>query len=463
LGVKVEAAHAMLKDYSDSLTRHLLNTYEQGRHTVLVIDEAQNLSPQVLEQVRLLTNLETARHKLLRIILVGQPELQQLLARKDLRQVDQRITARYHLSPLSRLETSRYIRHRLAVAGMQDDLFTPAAMNLVYFLSQGVPRMVNTVCERSLLAIFTRGSKRVGPALVWRAFREIRGHHGGFRPGKWVLAGLFVAMVSSAVWFWLSLDMVPTAQVMPLFHEPAPGLSQINRPAVQDPSSESHTEQVFPTERLEFDGLHLPNEQMVAKDLSPQQALARVQQHYFSLWGKTLEPGDTDVCVQARAFALRCLRGVVGWEELLRLNRPVILMLRQAEAEYPLLVKAASGDRLMVDDGHAEAWVSLQEIKALWQGDFVMLWRPVLNIPLLGQGSSGEAVTWLRERLALADGEPLNQSTGEDRFDNALEARLQRFQTSNGLNADGIAGPWTMIMLNNLQLPPGTPTLETGG
>ena len=120
-------------------------------------------------------------------------------------------------------------------------------------------------------------------------------------------------------------------------------------------------------------------------------------------------------------------------------------------------------DRLLVDDGTGQSWVSLQEIQALWQGDFMMLWRPALAIPLLGPGSTGKPVTWLRERLALADGEPIAQFTGEDRFDATLQARLQRFQRANGLNADGIAGPWTMIMLNNLQLPPDTPTLEAGG
>ena len=459
LGAEVKAVHAMLKEYSDCLTRHLLQTYEQGRHTVVVVDEAQNLSPQVLEQVRLLTNLETARHKLLRIILVGQPELQQLLARKDLRQVDQRITARYHLSPLGRAETTRYIRHRLAVAGMQDDLFTPTAMNLVYILTQGVPRMINTVCERSLLAIFTTGSKRVTSGLVWRAFREIRGYHQGIRPGRWILAGLFVAAVGSAVWVGLSHDKGPTGQTLAT-HQSSPDLSLISRPVVANPSQ---AQQGSGIDRLKITGLHEKVDPDHAGSMSPEQALAKVQQHYFSLWGRQLGPGVKSICTRAREFELRCLQGVVEWEGLVRLNRPVILMLKEADAEYPLLVKKADGERLLVDDGEAEAWVSLEEIKALWQGDFTMLWRPTLDIPLLGPGSTGEAVTWLRERLALADGEPMAAISGEDRFDDSLQERLQRFQKANGLNADGIAGPWTMILLNNLQLPPHTPTLEEGG
>jgi len=463
LGVRVEANPAMLKDFSDSLTRHLLQIHEQGRHTVLVVDEAQNLSPQVLEQVRLLTNLETARHKLLRIILVGQPELQQLLARKDLRQVDQRITARYHLSPLSRKETSRYIRHRLAVAGMPGDLFTPAAMNLVYLLTQGVPRMINTVCERSLLAVFITGSKQVRPRLVWRAYREIRGHHGGVSPARWILAGLLLVTVGGALWWGLSQDSGPVTPARST-SGPARDLSLISRPPGQGVAQQAPADTTSPSDRLEIAGLHDGDGAAPADhEISAQQAMIKVQQHYFALWGKPVSAGNKNLCMRARDYELRCLQGVLGWEGLVRLNRPVVLLLKQAELAYPLLVKQARDDRLLVDDGIAEAWVSLQEIENLWQGDFMMLWRPTLDIPLLGPGSTGEAVTWLRERLSLADAEPNRQIQGEDRFDEALQQRLERFQQANGLNADGIAGPWTMILLNNLQLPPDTPTLMDGG
>jgi general secretion pathway protein A len=237
-------------------------------------------------------------------------------------------------------------------------------------------------------------------------------------------------------------------------------MSLIKRPVAQNPSATPRLNQTSRAAKPQADGLHAVDEPANPQLISPQQLLEELQRRYFSLWGKTLEPGSLDICVVARQHGMRCLRGVVEWEDLIRLNRPVILTLKQADTEYPLLVKKARGDRVLVDDGEAEAWGSLPEIEALWPGDFVMLWRPVLDIPLLGQGSTGEAVTWLRERLALADGEPKAKITTEDRFDAALQSRLQRFQEANGLNADGIAGPWTMIMLNNLQLPPDTPTLE---
>jgi general secretion pathway protein A len=269
-----------------------------------------------------------------------------------------------------------------------------------------------------------------------------------------------VAAIGSAVWYGLSHDGGPTAQVLST-RQDSPDLSLIERPVVQKPSQ---TDQGSGIDKLKINGLHAKVDLEHPGPMSPEQALAKVQQHYFSIWGKQLGPGVKNVCMRAREYELRCLQGVVGWEGLERLNRPVILMLKESDTEYPLLVKKADGDRLLVDDGQAEAWVSLEEIKALWQGDFTMLWRPTLDIPLLGPGSTGEAVTWLRERLALADGEPVAAAIGgEDQFDDNLQQRLQRFQRANGLNADGIAGPWTMILLNNLQLPPETPTLEVGG
>ncbi|MGA3159310.1 MAG: AAA family ATPase, partial [Steroidobacteraceae bacterium] len=135
----------------DALNAHLLLTHAQGRRIVLIVDEAQNLTPEVLEQVRLLTNLETESQKLLQIILSGQPELRELLERNDLRQLAQRITARFHLEPLERHETASYVRHRLRTAGTAAEIFTPGALREVHRLSRGVPRVINVICDRALL------------------------------------------------------------------------------------------------------------------------------------------------------------------------------------------------------------------------------------------------------------------------------------------------------------------------
>ena len=175
LGV-TDSAESNTKELVDLLNRHLLRTHAQGRRVVLIVDEAQNLAPEVLEQIRLLTNLETETQKLLQIILIGQPELRTLLAREDLRQLAQRITGRYHLDPLSREETSAYVRHRLRVAGATAEIFTRAALREIYRVSAGIPRVINIVCDRALLGAYTLDVHQVQARLVRRAGGEVFGH-----------------------------------------------------------------------------------------------------------------------------------------------------------------------------------------------------------------------------------------------------------------------------------------------
>src|SRR6516162_8960782 len=174
LGIGVpDSALGSLKDLVDILSEYLLRAHAAGQRVVLVVDEAQNLSPEVLEQVRLLTNLETNTQKLLQIILIGQPELRELLARNELRQLAQRITGRYHLNPLTRDETVAYARHRLRVAGATNDIFTGGALSEVYRLSGGVPRVINVICDRALLGAYTQDRHRVTGALVRRGAQEV--------------------------------------------------------------------------------------------------------------------------------------------------------------------------------------------------------------------------------------------------------------------------------------------------
>src|SRR5579885_1346965 len=176
LGIGVpDAATESLKDLVDILSGYLLRAHAGGRRVVVVVDEAQNLAPDVLEQVRLLTNLETNTQKLLQIILIGQPELRDLLARNELRQLAQRITGRYHLCPLLPQETAAYVRHRLRVAGATSDIFTPHALAEVHRLSGGVPRVINIICDRGLLGAYTEDRHRVTVSMVRRSAQEVFG------------------------------------------------------------------------------------------------------------------------------------------------------------------------------------------------------------------------------------------------------------------------------------------------
>lgn len=163
------------KDYFDSLNRFLLQELEKGMNAVMIIDEAQNLSPRALEQIRLLSNLETTREKLLQIILVGQPELRNLLARPDLVQLRQRIAIRYHLPALTVEETEKYLAHRLRVAGCEERLFTPEAVERIYERSGGIPRLINVLADRALLGAFAKGLRIAEAALIEEAHADLEG------------------------------------------------------------------------------------------------------------------------------------------------------------------------------------------------------------------------------------------------------------------------------------------------
>jgi len=200
-----------LKDFLDTLNSYLLTAHAVGRRTVLIIDEAQNLSADVLEQVRLLTNLETSSHKLLQIILVGQPELSRSLKRNNLRQLAQRITARYHLLPLSAKDTQAYINHRLAISGAKNPLFTDAAMRLVYRYSKGVPRLINIICDRALLGGYVKNEEQIDTHTVRKGVQEVRGENiKRYSPLGW-LTGLLatVLLVGALMWWWFPPGEVP--------------------------------------------------------------------------------------------------------------------------------------------------------------------------------------------------------------------------------------------------------------
>jgi len=204
LGVETGEISDSNKLMVDALNRYLLKQHASGRHVVVMIDEAQNLSPEALEQVRLLTNLETAKEKLLQMVLLGQPELRQLLQRQNLRQLSQRITARYHLAPLNQEETLAYIKHRMQVAGAQRNPFRRSAMRALYQRSGGVPRLINIIADRSLVSAYARESGNITPAMVHAAANEVQPSETKVRSNRWPLA---VATVSVAMLLVLSAVM----------------------------------------------------------------------------------------------------------------------------------------------------------------------------------------------------------------------------------------------------------------
>ncbi len=231
LRLEIPLGDVSLKQLVDLLNAHLLQTNAAGRQTVVILDEAQNLTPEVLEQVRLLTNLETETDKLLQIFLIGQPELRQILGRPGLRQLAQRVTARYHLMPLNLKETHGYIRHRLLVAGGDRDLFPANAVRRVFHHSAGIPRLVNIICDRALLGAYTRRSYKVGKQFVDTAATEIAGLQSGRRlvplTNLNTAIGIVIPALLGSVAFTIWQDDVQHEAVAHSAHRPA-----AQRPAV---------------------------------------------------------------------------------------------------------------------------------------------------------------------------------------------------------------------------------------
>jgi general secretion pathway protein A len=178
LRIEYPGGNSSIKVFIDCINTYLLDAHSRGRKTVVIIEEAQNLSTEVLEQIRLLTNLETTRQKLLQIVMLGQPELNDILSLHELRQLSQRITTRYHLSSLSKKEVASYVKHRLSVAGTRSHLFSPSSIRELFCLSGGIPRLINLICDRALLGAYARGRDRVDRSTLSKAAREIFGHRG---------------------------------------------------------------------------------------------------------------------------------------------------------------------------------------------------------------------------------------------------------------------------------------------
>ncbi len=435
-----EQLTASVKGLVDLLTRFLLDAHARGRRVVVMVDEAQNLSPDVLEQVRLLTNLETATQKLLQIILVGQPELREVLARPELRQLAQRITGRYHLEALSRGETQAYVRHRLRVAGATGEVFTTGALREVHRLSGGIPRIINVVCDRALLGAFTREEHRVTGGLVRNAAAEVYGRPVLHPAIRWAAVGGAAAGVALlALVLWQSLpragDAVETPG--PVVAAPAPLAEPAPVEAPAPPSLES---------------LLAAHAAATTTDTAFRDLLR--------LWGASYEPADARPCDQVAAQGLQCVAQRGSFAQLRLINRPAILSLADgAGAEHQVVIERLDDEGARLAIGGAPFTVSLAELASHWFGEFLVVWRPSQPVVKdLRRGMRGEDVRWLRAGLAELGGLPAEQATG-DTFDAEVETLVEDFQRTRRLVVDGIAGMQTQLLLDSALGTPGTPRL----
>ena len=434
LRVPYPAGSTSLKVMVDALSQTLLDAHAKGRRTVLIIDEAQNLSARVLEEVRLLTNLETTTQKLLQVVLIGQPELAELLARRNLRQLSQRVTARYHLRSFSEEESGRYIQHRMEIAGQRQPIFTKQAVRAAHRLAHGTPRLLNTICDRALLGAYATGQTKVKEAIVRRAAKEVLGPR---RSRPWIAAaaaavllavvGSTIALVATVGWRSLGAWAFPRAD--------KPISSPIETPALTPVVDERRVPE--------------PTLASILSDPALIVDRASAFVNLYALWGVDVKNVDGERgCELGRAAGLRCLNRTGTWTVLRRLNLPAILELTTPDGrKYHVVLTALDGDRARLAIGPRRVVLPSGEVERFWDGPFTTVWRSPVTGPVpLAPGMWGRDVAWLRQRLGALDGQPVTARVNQI-YDDELKRRVAVFQQGEALMPDGIAGEETLVRL----------------
>ncbi|MCP4831783.1 MAG: AAA family ATPase [Gammaproteobacteria bacterium] len=439
LGVPQPGNLNSLQALTYALNGFLLKNHSQGRRTILIVDEAQNFAIDVLEQIRLLTNLETARQKLLQITLIGQPELRTLLARTDLRQLAQRITGRYHLEPLSQADTEEYIHHRLRVAGSNKNIFPANTCRELYRLSGGVPRIINVIADRAMLGAYTQDEHEINTRLVRQAAGEVFGEDPDLRRNKnsWLYVAAFTA---------LAILLIGTASFTALRFISAN--TQGPAVAATEPVTESPTTLPVIENTDIAPELASLEELIVANTSITDTRNAFV--NLFTLWGITFDSESSLACEQAQQHQLFCLFQRGSLAQIQQLNRPVILTLQDSTGtKHEVVLATLSASSAGVRLGNTTYEVPISDINALWYGEYLLLWKPQIGIiKSFYPGMRDPDVPWIRKSLAKIQGETINP-INSILFDETLEAHVRDYQVTRRLNVDGLVGQQTQIVINS--------------
>jgi len=439
-----------LKQLTDHLSRFLLANHEKGRNTVLIIDEAQHLRAEVLEQLRLLTNLETDTKKLLQVILIGQPELQLLLKRQELRQLAQRITARYHLLPLNEDEIALYVLHRLQVAGRFEPLFTRKAIKVLQKYSDCIPRLINLLCERSLMAGYAQSRVPIDHHMVRQAAAEVLGEE---EPAQnrylWPTATAAALLVAFGVSYWLFTDKpVSAASASNIVVESAP--TNVTASNTQALSAAEETNKLVPpadpSSQVTQASIPDPNQRLLNDVINQSRDIDTAFAGLFSVWGKVPYKGLT-ACQSAVEQGLACYQQQGNWMSLTRLNYPaVVYLVDDNQQDFYGAVIAVDGEQLLMQLGEQQLWVDRTWFNQHFSGTFEILWQsPSLPMMEISQKSSPGQLQWLENALAHVANRNARRVS---QFDLKLENDLKTFQSQHGLKADGIAGNQTLVRLN---------------
>ncbi len=465
LGVSYPAACNSIKVLVDVLNRYLLDAYARGRRTVLIIDEAQNLSADVLEQVRLLTNLETSTQKLLQIILIGQPELRDSLARDDMRQLSQRVTARYHLDPISRDEADAYIRHRLQICGASQTIFNKRSVDRIHELSGGIPRLINVLCDRAMLGAYVEGTSLVDNKVVRKAAREVLNPNTTNAMTSWWLpalaGGLFILVLAAVAWQYRPWQMKSDAALPQAASKGALTEGSVEmaaavavdalKPSAQRDVPDVDVGDMPPTDSASgpAPGPAVTMESLLASADSTW--YRKAWKELFAAWAVDLPANvKPDFCEFALQYGLLCLEEQGNWNRLRQFNRPAVLTLTAADgSRIPVFLRHLDGSLLELVMGDALYRATVEQVDRIWYGDYSLLFQSTPGGRLyLKMGDRSPDVKWIRQQLEIVQGVRIPVADA-NLFDYQLQKQVLEFQRSRGLVADGIVGRNTLIHLNS--------------
>jgi len=480
-------------DLIDALHGHLLLAHAQGRRTLIVIDEAQALSNEVLEQLRLLTNLDSSGRKL-QVMLIGQPELRQMLQQPQLEPLAQRVVARYHLPALSESETAGYIAHRLAVAGLKGPMpFDGESLGLIHQLCHGVPRRINVICDRAMSNAQASGNRHVDRHAVERAVAQVYGAKAAPAPmsagapsasagvNPWAAAIVAAGALAAGIWlaprFTLSTTTIAAADsaasaasgVAPAMATVAPAAPTTTRTAATAATVTAPVVAAAPNPRAPNTAASSAaapsgtSPTAIATSLASTSSAARFAPATGSLdtvfaaagatdeatawralarfWGTSLGPGEP--CTAAASQSLLCFRSRGGLAEVRQLDRPGIVRLVDARGRTAhALLTAFNGEQASLGIGGDVTTVPLAELARVWRGDYATFWRAPPGYREGDVTSTAAGSAWLAQRLAAGDGQAPSAPSQE-----AMRSRVATFQLANGLTPDGVAGPLTLMQL----------------
>jgi general secretion pathway protein A len=428
-GIRYPKNNSSIKVFTDLINNYLLDSHSRGRRAILIIDEAQNLSSEVLEQLRLLTNLETNQFKLLQIILLGQPELRDKLSKPELRQLSQRIIAKYHLGTLSKNDIGAYISHRLSVAGIQKQLFLKATINKIYNLTNGIPRLINVICDRALLGAYTKGENTVDRSVLIKAAREIYGESSYDKPAR---------SSSAAVWTICIILFLAAGIIM------AAGYIRKTLPPAATTVAENKLPAAAAEPQLDKIQLH--------PGFQPDKSIDAAFKDLFNQWKiKYVPDRNVHVCNYAEQHGLWCLEGPGNLDIIRNTNRPAVLTLHDDSGNnFFAALTAINMDTATIRIGNETLTVSTSDINSHWLGEYTLFWRPPSKYRRkMLPGDKGPLIQWLEKKMSLVNNRP-PRSSKDITFDNNLVMEVKKFQVAEGLVPDGVVGFRTLIHLNTV-------------